>query len=129
LPVVESKRNLPQSDQFKFMALDEDGYDVPSDWYMRICGFAAEGLRSERQIHDTFPVKELQDYWAARPRFEPVSQKSGDFLSGAASGEGAGGSGAGEGAGQTYAEWLAVQKEEKDDLPPPAYSLIEDDDP
>jgi len=31
-PVVENKRNLPQSDRFQFMALNEDGYDVPSDW-------------------------------------------------------------------------------------------------
>jgi len=32
MPVVENKRNLPQSDRFQFMALNEDGYDVPSDW-------------------------------------------------------------------------------------------------
>ena len=32
MPVVESKRNLPQSDKFQFMALDEDGYDCPADW-------------------------------------------------------------------------------------------------
>ncbi len=23
---------LPQSDKYQFMALDEDGYDLPSDW-------------------------------------------------------------------------------------------------
>jgi hypothetical protein len=33
IPVVEHKRLLPESDKFKFMALDEDGYDLPSDWY------------------------------------------------------------------------------------------------
>lgn len=32
MPVVELKRNLPHSDKFHFMALDEDGYDCPSDW-------------------------------------------------------------------------------------------------
>ncbi|KAJ7038682.1 hypothetical protein C8F04DRAFT_997603, partial [Mycena alexandri] len=95
LPVVEKKRLLPESDTWPFLSLDEDGYDLPSDWcvaffiliqcfpistisqiltpnhrYMRVAGFAAEGLRSERRIHDSFPSKELQDYWSSRPRYE-----------------------------------------------------------
>lgn len=82
---------------------------------MRICGFAAEGLRSERLIHETFPSKELQDYWATRPHYEEVNTKSGDFVSGSSS-EG------GEG-GQSYQNWLASQKDNKDELPPPPYSL------
>ncbi|KAJ7103963.1 hypothetical protein B0H15DRAFT_740004, partial [Mycena belliarum] len=53
------KRLLPESNRWLFLALDEDGYDLPADWYMRIAGFAAEGLRSERHIHDSFPSKEL----------------------------------------------------------------------
>jgi len=32
MPVVENKRMLPVSDKFPFMALDIDGYDLPSDW-------------------------------------------------------------------------------------------------
>jgi len=32
MPIVESRRLLPESDKFRFMALDEDGYDLPSDW-------------------------------------------------------------------------------------------------
>jgi len=32
IPVVTHKRFLPVSDEFKFMALDEDGYDLPADW-------------------------------------------------------------------------------------------------
>jgi len=32
LPVVTHKRLLPISNKFKFMALDEDGYDLPADW-------------------------------------------------------------------------------------------------
>lgn len=32
MPVVENKRMLPESDKYPFMALDEDGYDLPSDW-------------------------------------------------------------------------------------------------
>jgi len=34
MPVVPNKRLLPVSDKFPFMALDEDGYDLPSDWYV-----------------------------------------------------------------------------------------------
>lgn len=32
MPVVPSKRLLPFSNNFPFMALDADGYDLPSDW-------------------------------------------------------------------------------------------------
>ena len=32
MPVVENKRMLPVSDKFPFMALDVDGYVLPSDW-------------------------------------------------------------------------------------------------
>jgi len=32
LPVVTHKRLLPLSHKFKFMGLDEDGYDLPADW-------------------------------------------------------------------------------------------------
>ncbi|KAF8907673.1 hypothetical protein CPB84DRAFT_1822441 [Gymnopilus junonius] len=115
MPIVEHKRNLPVSDKYRFMALDEDGYDVPSDWYMRICGFAAEGLRSERLIHETFPVKELQDYWPSRPKYEEVSQKSGDFVSGSSAVAGSS-SGAG-------ARMVGISKDEKEEAPPPPYSL------
>lgn len=88
---------------------------------MRICGFAAEGLRSERRIHDSFPSKELQDYWATRPKYEDLDVKSGDFVSGAGSGGGSGGSGSGE--GQSYQDWLEAQKEKEDGPPPPPYTL------
>ncbi|KAF9074070.1 hypothetical protein BDP27DRAFT_1317942 [Rhodocollybia butyracea] len=114
MPVIEKSRLLPHSEKYTFMALDADGYDLPADWYMRICGFAAEGLRSERMIHETFPSKELQDYWSTRPRYEEVSNKSGDFVSGSQGGEG----------GQSFQHWLdAQQKGKDDDAPPPPYSL------
>ncbi|KAJ3781821.1 hypothetical protein GGU10DRAFT_365460 [Lentinula aff. detonsa] len=114
MPVVEKSRLLPRSEKYPFMALDVDGYDLPADWYMRICGLAAEGLRSERMIHETFPSKELQDYWSTRPRFEEVNSKSGDFVSGSA----------GElGGGQSYQNWLSSQEDNKDEAPPPPYSL------
>ncbi|KAG2361877.1 hypothetical protein BDR07DRAFT_1461174 [Suillus spraguei] len=70
MPVVSSSKQLPVHPQFNFLALDADGYSLPSDWYMRITGIAAESLRGDRMIHETFPIKELQDYWATRPRYE-----------------------------------------------------------
>ncbi|KAK7064967.1 hypothetical protein R3P38DRAFT_2491582, partial [Favolaschia claudopus] len=86
LPVVEKKRQLPEHETFPFLSLDEDGYDIPSDWFMRIAGFAAEGLRSERRIHDTFPSKELQDFWSTRPKYEDESTStSSSFGAGASS--------------------------------------------
>jgi hypothetical protein len=32
MPVVSKKRQVPVHDKYNFMALDEDGYDIPSDW-------------------------------------------------------------------------------------------------
>ena len=81
---------------------------------MRICGFAAEGLRSERLIHETFPVKELQDYWSSRPKYEEVNDKSGDFVSGSSSKGGAGSSSeAGTGPGQPMRSGLHRKKTRK----------------
>ena len=34
MPAVSKKRLLPEHDRFPFMALDEDGYDLPPDWYV-----------------------------------------------------------------------------------------------
>ncbi|KXN82314.1 Serine/threonine-protein kinase HT1 [Leucoagaricus sp. SymC.cos] len=68
LPVVPQKNLLPQSNKCKFMALDEDGYDLPSDWYMRICGLAAEVLHNKTLVSQTFPLRELLDYWNVRCR-------------------------------------------------------------
>ncbi|KAH9927431.1 uncharacterized protein BXZ73DRAFT_34861, partial [Epithele typhae] len=70
MPVVSHKRQLPILKDYKFMALDEDGFDLPPDWYMRICGYAAESFRGERLLLSTFPSKELQDYWSSRPHYE-----------------------------------------------------------
>ncbi|KAJ3564716.1 hypothetical protein NP233_g8116 [Leucocoprinus birnbaumii] len=103
MPVVSHKRLLPQSDKYQFMALDEDGYDLPPDWYMRICGFAAEVLHDERRLFETFPSKELQDYWSSRPKYEDVPV----HVQPAASGSGAGGTaddGKPKPAGQSYEE-------------------------
>ena len=89
---------------------------------MRICGFAAEGLRNERHIHETFPVKELQDYWSSHPKYEDVNPKSKEFRSGSLLSDKVGEEDP-DGGGQTYQEWLALQREEKEDVPPPPYTL------
>ncbi|KAI0367479.1 hypothetical protein BV20DRAFT_970442 [Pilatotrama ljubarskyi] len=118
MPVVSHKRQLPVLEKYRFMALDEDGYDLPPDWYMRICGVAGEGLRGERMIHETFPSKELQDYWSTRPRYEETPE---------AGPSGASGSGD---KSQTWEDWeqLTAGKQAADEPPPPPYSL-EDEEP
>ncbi|KAG2091327.1 uncharacterized protein F5147DRAFT_657942 [Suillus discolor] len=73
MPVVSSSKQLPVHPQFNFLALDADGHSLPSDWYMRIAGFAAESLHGDHMLHESFPVKELQDYWATRPRYEETT--------------------------------------------------------
>ena len=92
---------------------------------MRICGFGAEGLRNERRIHETFPLKELQDYWSSRPRYEDVNPKSKEFRSGSLLSNKSDSIGEEDpgGGGQTYQEWLALQREEKEEVPPPPYTL------
>jgi hypothetical protein len=84
---------------------------------MRICGFAGEGLRGERFIHETFPVKELQDYWSTRPTY--------DDAPGASAGAGSSSQG---GAAQSYQDWLTSQNgKEGDEPPPPPYTLEADE--
>ncbi|KAF8627290.1 hypothetical protein AX17_006335 [Amanita inopinata Kibby_2008] len=122
LPAVPSKRQLPAHERFPFLALDEEGYDLPSDWYMRICGFAVEGLRSERLIQNTFPVKELQDYWATRPVFEEYEDSNANRAPGLPK-ERNGGDDQSS-ARQSYQDWLASQKDDQDKVPPPPYTLV-----
>lgn len=43
LPVVSHKRNLPVSDKWTFLALDAEGHDLPSDWYVRFISPNPEG--------------------------------------------------------------------------------------
>lgn len=40
----------------EFIALDADGYDLPSDWYLRLTGEAAKMLRNEIVITPTIPI-------------------------------------------------------------------------
>ncbi|KAI0367007.1 hypothetical protein BV20DRAFT_611012 [Pilatotrama ljubarskyi] len=66
MPVVSSERRLPVHEKYRFMALEEE--DMDEDWYMRICGFAAEGLHGGRVIGEKFPSDELQGYWSTGHR-------------------------------------------------------------
>jgi hypothetical protein len=36
LPVVSHKRLLPKSDNWPFLSLDEEGHDLPSDWFVPV---------------------------------------------------------------------------------------------
>ncbi|KAF7323651.1 hypothetical protein MKEN_00585800 [Mycena kentingensis (nom. inval.)] len=150
LPVIPKAKHLPDSEKWPFLGLDEDGFDLPSDWYMRIAGFAAEGLRSERRVHDTFPNKELQDYWGTRPRYEDTPLNSASSSSGPSSStaplsfpsqaererqreaarERERAKAAAEAKAQfdAWSEEQARKEAEKEEMPPPAYSL-EDENP
>lgn len=79
--------------------------------YMRICGFVAESLRGERIVHDSFPQKELQDYWSTRPRYE--DKREDPFPSGS---------------GANSHPSFRLETSEAIDLlpPPPPYSLMDD---
>ena len=94
---------------------------------MWICGFAAKALWGEWRVYDSFPSKELQDYWSTRPKYEDVDPESGDFVSGSSSRAGSSGDGDGGSSSQSYQEWLAQQKESKEEPPPLLYSLEEDE--
>jgi hypothetical protein len=110
MPVVSSSKQLPVHPQFNFLALDADGHSLPSDWYMRIAGFAAESLRGDRMLHESFPVKELQDYWATRPRYEETTapqEEAGQWNE----------------AQRAYRDWAAQEEGAVVDEAPPPYTL------
>lgn len=91
--------------------------------YMRICGLVSETMHNERNIFETFPSKELQDYWSNRPKYQDVpahSSVSGSTSSGTGS---SGQRGKPEDAEQSYQEWLDMQSHGKEEVAPPPYSL------
>ncbi|KAH7884090.1 hypothetical protein F5I97DRAFT_1813288 [Phlebopus sp. FC_14] len=110
MPVVSSSSQLPVHPSYPFIALDVDGCELPSDWYMRIAGFAAEAFHGERRLMETFPVKELQDYWGSRPHYEEAAVE--------------GGNGGPVEAGHALRPWEAGQGSIGivDEAPPPPYS-------
>jgi hypothetical protein len=76
LPAVALKRNLPSGGEF--IALDADGdLSLPSDWYLKIAGFAAEVMRDQRVVEKDLPRKMLLgDYWGSR-KYGPAPSASG----------------------------------------------------
>ncbi|CAL1696791.1 unnamed protein product [Somion occarium] len=108
MPVVSKKRELPVHEKYNFMALDEDGFDLPPD-----C------LHGERLIHETFPSKELQDYWSSRPKYEDKTDEPGCSS----------GSGSNKEKGESWEEWEKIEKlkEVSDEPPPPPYTLEADE--
>ena len=53
--VVSSTRQLPQ--QGSLVALDADGLELPSDWYLRLAGQASRLLRGEMQPSAELPLQ------------------------------------------------------------------------
>ncbi|KAL4064790.1 hypothetical protein V8B97DRAFT_1875763 [Scleroderma yunnanense] len=112
MPIVPKASQLPVHPDFTFLALDVDGYDLPSDWYMRIVGYAAEGFHGERVLMETFPIKELKDYWSSRPHYvedDAKEQESRRI----------------EAAGQAYKEWEEAGAGSSIGDAPPPYSVEE----
>ena len=53
-----------------WMALDADGHDLPSDWYLRLAGEAQKMLEGSRPFSATIPI----DPETANPTKSPTSQ-------------------------------------------------------
>ncbi|QRW05819.1 xylosidase/arabinosidase [Ceratobasidium sp. AG-Ba] len=78
---------------------------TPSDWYLRICGYASEALKGEKHLYEDLPRKELAEYWSTRPHYEEEYQE-GEPIGGSSGGgasAGVGGTGGGSGAGPSLA--------------------------
>jgi len=77
----QERLSLPVHVRYRFLA--PDAPDVSSDWYMRICGLAAQTLHGERRFSEAFPVAELKGYRKAKPRgpFSWVSDLLSVFMS------------------------------------------------
>jgi hypothetical protein len=116
LPAITKTVDLPEDQERKFtlIAYDVDGYDVPSDWYMRIAGYGSELVKDERFLEDRFPEKELLDWPNTHPKYEaPQSMLASGSSSGGPSGQ-----------GQSYEDWLRTsgQAKAQEEPPPPPYS-------
>ncbi|KAH8822899.1 hypothetical protein DL96DRAFT_1619691 [Flagelloscypha sp. PMI_526] len=124
LPAITRKRMLPipedpaHQGKWKFLSLDAEGHDLPSDWYMRVLGFFGESLRGERRIHEGFPSKDLQDYWSSRPKYESAASSS------SAAGSSSAGASAKAREEAAFRAWLEEEKKATaNEPPPPVYSL------
>lgn len=52
--LAETKDQLPTTGNF--VTLDMDGYDLPSDWYLKLTGEATKMLRGEIPVTSTIPI-------------------------------------------------------------------------
>jgi hypothetical protein len=75
LPAITKTADLPHDEGGKFtlIACDIDGYDVPSDWYMRIAGYGSSLVKGERNNDDRFPEKMLRE-WEPKYEVRPTVQ-------------------------------------------------------
>ncbi|KAH9075652.1 hypothetical protein EDB83DRAFT_2515354 [Lactarius deliciosus] len=125
LPAITKTEDLPhdQDHKFSLIAYDVDGYEVPADWYMRIAGYGSELVKGERHLEDRFPEKELRDWEYSHPKTEIRPSVEPTHASG--SGINGGGSSSAGGEGQSYEDWLKTegQGNDKEEVPPPPYSL------
>jgi len=132
LPAVALKRNLPSGGDF--IALDADGdLSLPSDWYLKIAGFAAEVMRGQREVEKTLPRKMLLgDYWGSR-KHGPATSGSGSSGSTAtyvpkptqapAPQSSPAPVSTGAATPATTGSWQDVADIKEDEPPPPAYTL------
>ncbi|KAG9107683.1 hypothetical protein FRC07_008590 [Ceratobasidium sp. 392] len=111
---------------------------TPSDWYLRICGYASEALKGEKHLYEDLPRKELAEYWSTRPQYEEQQQEeppgslssvgasaSAGPSAGVAGSSGGGGSGGGSSGGASLAPARAPTRNLTADFgdAPPPYSL------
>ncbi len=52
--IAATSAELPE--QGTFLALDADGADLPSDWYLRLGGAATQMVRGDTAVTDTIPI-------------------------------------------------------------------------
>ena len=50
------KKSLAPADGY-WLTLDADGYNLPSDWYLRLVGEAAQRLRKKQPIPAEIPIR------------------------------------------------------------------------
>lgn len=125
MPTTAKSELLPRS-EFKFLTLEADGVpDLPSDWYLRICGVASVALKDDTKLDEDLPRKKLLvDYWHSRPKNEFADDSVvGTSSSGSASGA-AGSSNHQEQVAQAFA---AVLDGDDSDAPPPPYTLTSEE--
>jgi hypothetical protein len=129
LPAVALKRNLPSGGEF--IALDADGdLSLPSDWYLKIAGFAAEVMRGQRVLERTLPRKMLLgDYWGSRKHgpasgsSRPTATYVPNQMQAPVQQTSPSASASTDAATPTTSSWMDIAETKDDELPPPAYTL------